>query len=136
MRMKKIKVKKQHRKSFSQGTIDLPMDFEQTLGQFLGTKKAHQSSNAFFNDKSFRKWFRRCIPLIRKRIYSIGTSTENKEVLIYCLTRLNQSLDIKNQKTEKEIIIQLFLLISYLLGLRSGKSRVEVVTTRLVVRNI
>jgi len=91
------------------------MDFEYGIRQFLGDKATH-IAGLENNENDFRKELRACIPVIRKRIKEIDTTTRHKERLLNDVEFLKDLLRNKKGGTHKEIIIRLYWLVSRLLG--------------------
>jgi len=89
------------------------MDFESTIKQFLGDKAGHIEDS--FNDPvEFKKWLRKCIAVVRKRIDLLDTTTRHKKMLFNDIEKLDER--IKNKEDSRYIILALFSLISRLIG--------------------
>ncbi|MBI2032335.1 MAG: hypothetical protein HYT09_01690 [Candidatus Levybacteria bacterium] len=94
---------------------DLAMNFEHAVRQFLGDKAYHIADSAF-DDTSFRQWLRKCIPIMRRKVNQLDTTTRHKEMLMSNIEELNDRLKAKGGSSEKGIIITLFWIISRLFG--------------------
>jgi hypothetical protein len=91
------------------------MDFECCIRQFLGHKAYHIADLAN-NDVSARSWYRKCVKEMKKRVDLLDTTTRHKEMLFRELDDLEERLKQKNALTSKEIVVDLFWLISRLFG--------------------
>lgn len=94
---------------------DYTLDFEYTVGRFLG-KKAYGIASAVGNTRAFRRHLRNCISVIRKRIDEIETTTKHKEILMSKVEELNELLKLRKGGSDAEIIVNLFSIIATLLG--------------------
>lgn len=102
---------------------ELGISFEYAIRQFLGDK-AHGIAGAERDESSFRNELRSCIPVMRKRIKELDTTTRHKEMLMGEVDTLGDLLKVRKGGTEKEIIVKLFWLISRLFGFDAISGRV------------
>lgn len=93
----------------------LSMNFEHAVRQFLGDK-AYHIAGAAHDDTSFRQCLRRCIPVMRKKVDQLDTTTRHKEMLMSNIEELNDRLKAKGGSNDKEIIVTLFWIVSRLFG--------------------
>ena len=91
------------------------MDFEIAMRRIHG-EVAYHIADSFFNDKTVRKWYRRCVPILRKRINVLDTTIKHKDLMMGALERLDQHLKLKKGGTDKQIVVDCLLLIGLLLG--------------------
>jgi len=102
---------------------DYRMDFEHCIRQFLGDEAYHIAD--FANDEIYiRKWLKKCISKSKKQIDKLDTTTRHKEMLMSEIENINSRLKNKNSIGTKELIIDLFWLISRLLGFDGVSGRI------------
>lgn len=94
---------------------DYRMDFEYCIRQFLGDKAYHIADFAN-DDTSARSWYRKCIKEMKKRVDLLDTTTRHKEMLLRELDDLDERLKQRNALGSKELVVDLFWLISRLFG--------------------
>ncbi len=94
---------------------DYRMDFECCIRQFLGDEAYHIADFAN-DDTSARLWYRKCIKKMKKRVDSLDTTTRHKEMLLMELNDLEERLKQKKVLGSKELVVDLFQLISRLFG--------------------
>lgn len=94
---------------------DLEIDFEYAVRQFLG-KKAYGIAGMMQNESSFRRELRKCVSVMRKQIDRLDTTIRHRERLMHEVEELDDLLKAKKSDNQKEIIVQLFWLVSRLLG--------------------
>ena len=101
---------------------DYRMNFEHCVRQFLGDKAYHIADFAN-SDVDARKWLRKCIAVMRKRVDVLDTTTRHKEMLIRELNEIDERLKMANAFESREMTISLFWLVSRLFGfdIISGK---------------
>jgi len=97
---------------------DYTLDFEHSVRRFLG-EKAYGIAGAVGNTRAFRQYLRECIPVIRKRIDEIETTTKHKEILMSRVERLGELLKLRKGGSDAEIIVSLFSMVASLLGFTS-----------------
>jgi len=94
---------------------DFRMDFEYCIRQFLGDKAYHIADFAN-DDVSARRWLRKCVAKMKKRVDGLDTTTRHKEMLMTELNDLDERLKQKDALENKATVINLFWLISRLFG--------------------
>lgn len=99
-----------------------PLNFEYAIRQFLGNEADHIADH-LHDDILFRKWLRKCLTVVKKRMLKMDTTSRHKEMLLNEVGKLDSLLKSRKGGSEKEIIIALYWLMSRLLGLDavSGK---------------
>jgi cobalamin biosynthesis Mg chelatase CobN len=91
------------------------MDFEHCIRQFLGDEAYHIADSAN-NDIEARKWLRKCVKVMRKRVDVLDTTTRHKKMLMREINEINERLKQANALENKEMVISLFWLVSRLFG--------------------
>jgi hypothetical protein len=94
---------------------DYSLDFEHCVRQFLGDK-AYHIADSVGNDSSVRSWYRKCINKMEKRVDLLDSTARHKEMLMKELNDLDERLKLKKSLGSKELVIDLFWLISRLFG--------------------
>ena len=95
--------------------LDFPLYFEHAIRMFLGDK-AYHIAGAAHQPSAFRRWLRQCVPVMRKRVDELDTTTRHKEMLLREIGNLDNLLRIKKGGTDEEVILNSFRLIARLFG--------------------
>lgn len=102
---------------------DIGLNFEYAVRQFLGNA-AHGIAGMAQDKKSFRRELRGCVPVMKKRIDMLDTTTRHKEMLMGNVEKLSELLKQRKGGTDEEIIVELFWLVSRLFGFDAISGRI------------
>ncbi len=94
---------------------DIEMLFEYTIRAFLGDKAFHTAGQAH-TPTSRKRWYKKVLILVVRRVHEIDTSTNHREQLVYWSERTLNELKGKNY-SELAFTLCLLRLLATLLGL-------------------
>lgn len=104
--------------------MDTEMQFESTVGLFVGQKKAHGIAGAADDKRLRRKWLTKVVKVISLRVNGLETTTRHKQMLMSQIEAITSTLKNSSAASWK-LVYHLFALCGGLLGFHSDRGRLS-----------